>query len=103
MVEAARGLSSSYSWDILVGDTQCNSTVGPLTAVDMVYKHKPQLFLGKMTILAEQKPQTFINAAKQINKIQYLNSPPKKEYLLKINIHYILGPVCPYVLSPVSR
>ena len=56
-----------------------------------------------MTILAEQKPQTFINAAKQINKIQYLNSPPKKEYLLKINIHYILGPVCPYVLSPVSR
>ena len=41
-----------------MADTECNSTVGPLAAVDMVYRHKPNLFLG---------------------------------------------PVCPYVLSPVSR
>ena len=48
VLEAAQRLSS-YSWDILVGDTLCNSTVGPLAAVDMVYKHRPHLFLGKMT------------------------------------------------------
>ena len=27
-----------WSWDILVGDTDCNSTTGPLKAVDMFYK-----------------------------------------------------------------
>jgi len=58
---AVESISSSYhslDWDILIGDTQCNSTIGPLTAVEMVYRYKPNLFLG---------------------------------------------PVCPYVLSPVSR
>ena len=29
-----------WSWDILVGDTDCNSTTGPLQAVDMFYKHR---------------------------------------------------------------
>ena len=57
LLSAARA-SSYFSWDILVADTQCNSTIGPLNAVDMVYRQKPNLFLG---------------------------------------------PVCPYVLSPVSR
>ena len=52
VLEAAQRLSS-YSWDILVGDTLCNSTVGPLAAVDMVYKHRPHLFLGKMTVLSK--------------------------------------------------
>ena len=28
------------SWDILVGDTDCNSTTGPLQAVDMFYKNR---------------------------------------------------------------
>ena len=27
-----------WTWDILVGDTDCNSTTGPLQAVDMFYK-----------------------------------------------------------------
>ena len=57
VLTAARELGM-FSWQILVADTQCNSTTGPLTAVEMVYKQKPNLFLG---------------------------------------------PVCPYVLSPVSR
>ena len=29
-----------WSWDILVGDTACNSTTGPLQAVDMFYKKR---------------------------------------------------------------
>ena len=29
-----------WSWDILVGDTDCNSTTGPLQAVDMFYKQR---------------------------------------------------------------
>ena len=29
-----------WTWDILVGDTDCNSTTGPLQAVDMFYKHR---------------------------------------------------------------
>ena len=29
-----------WSWDILVGDTDCNSTTGPLQAVDMFYKNR---------------------------------------------------------------
>ena len=29
-----------WSWDILVGDTDCNSTIGPLQAVDMFYKKR---------------------------------------------------------------
>ena len=57
VLTAARALPE-FSWELLVADTECNSTVGPLAAVDLVYQHKPNLFLG---------------------------------------------PVCPYVLSPVSR
>ena len=47
-----------FHWQLLVGDTDCNSTTGPLQAVDMFYRRRPDLFLG---------------------------------------------PVCPYVLGPVSR
>ena len=47
-VVAAAVALPRYSWDILVGDTQCNSTIGPLTAVDMVYKYKPHMFLGSL-------------------------------------------------------
>ena len=57
VLKAVRSLPE-FSWDLLVADTECNSTLGPLAAVDMVYRQKPNLFLG---------------------------------------------PVCPYVLSPVSR
>ena len=63
VLKAVRSLPE-FSWDLLVADTECNSTVGPLAAVDMVYRQKPNNFL---------KPNLF------------------------------LGPVCPYVLSPVSR
>ena len=31
---------SDWTWDILLGDTDCNSTTGPLQAVDMFYKHR---------------------------------------------------------------
>ena len=47
-VVAAAVALPRYSWDILVGDTQCNSTIGPLAAVDMVYKYKPHMFLGSL-------------------------------------------------------
>ena len=33
-------LLPGWSWDILVGDTECNSTTGPLQAVDMYYKNR---------------------------------------------------------------
>ena len=33
-------LLPGWSWDILVGDTDCNSTTGPLQAVDMYYKNR---------------------------------------------------------------
>ena len=72
-VQTAASSYQSLDWDILVGDTQCNSTIGPLTAVDMVYRYKPNLFLGRPNV-----------------KIMTLT-------------YYPLGPVCPYVLSPVSR
>ena len=29
-----------WSWDIIVGDTDCNSSTGPLKAVDMFYKNR---------------------------------------------------------------
>ena len=29
-----------WTWDILVGDTDCNSTTGPLQAVEMFYRHR---------------------------------------------------------------
>ena len=43
VVVAARELQNllpNWSWHILVGDTACNSTTGPLQAVDMVYRHR---------------------------------------------------------------
>ena len=43
VVLAAKDLHKSlpgWSWDILVGDTDCNSTTGPLQAVDMFYKKR---------------------------------------------------------------
>ena len=43
VVLAAKELQQSFpgwSWDILVGDTDCNSTTGPLQAVDMFYKQR---------------------------------------------------------------
>ena len=48
-----------WTWDILVGDTDCNSTTGPLQAVDMFYKHRyctacPSPYL--MTILLQARP-----------------------------------------------
>ena len=49
-VQTAAASYQSLDWDILVGDTQCNSTIGPLTAVDMVYKYKPNLFLGRPNV-----------------------------------------------------
>ena len=73
-VVAAAVALPRYSWDILVGDTQCNSTIGPLTAVDMVYKYKPHMFLGSL-----------------------------RRQLTDNNEYKMLGPVCPDVLSPVSR
>ena len=35
-----------WSWDILVGDTDCNSTTGPLQAVDMFYKNRSSLHIS---------------------------------------------------------
>ena len=49
-VQTAASSYQSLDWDILVGDTQCNSTIGPLTAVDMVYRYKPNLFLGRPNV-----------------------------------------------------
>ena len=48
-----------WTWDILVGDTDCNSTTGPLQAVDMFYKHRyctacPSPYLS--TILLQARP-----------------------------------------------
>ena len=48
-----------WTWDILVGDTDCNSTTGPLQAVDMFYKHRyctacPSQYLS--TILLQARP-----------------------------------------------
>ena len=45
VVLAAEELSN-WSWVILVGDTECSSTQGPLHAVEMFYKRKPDVFLG---------------------------------------------------------
>ena len=51
-----------WTWDILVGDTDCNSTTGPLQAVDMFYKHRyctacssPYLSTTPLTLLSVRK------------------------------------------------
>ena len=45
VVLAAEELTD-WSWVILVGDTECSSTQGPLHAVEMFYRRKPDVFLG---------------------------------------------------------
>ena len=45
VVLAAEELSH-WSWTILVGDTDCSATQGPLHAVEMFYRRKPDVFLG---------------------------------------------------------
>lgn len=45
VVLAARE-QTEYNWEILVGDTGCSSTQGPLYAVEMFYRRKPDVFLG---------------------------------------------------------
>ena len=48
-----------WTWDILVGDTDCNSTTGPLQAVDMFYKHRyctAFFSLYPSTILLQARP-----------------------------------------------
>ena len=40
-----------WSWDIMVGDTECNSSTGPLKAVDMFYKNRCfDVFIYKVVI-----------------------------------------------------
>ena len=45
-----QGILPDWSWNILVGDTDCNSTTGPLLAVDMFYKNR-SLFLFIILLL----------------------------------------------------
>ena len=46
-----------WSWDIMVGDTDCNSSTGPLQAVDMFYKNRCScldVFIYKVFISSSQ-------------------------------------------------
>ena len=44
-----------WSWDIMVGDTDCNSSTGPLQAVDMFYKNRCfHVFIYKVFIPSPQ-------------------------------------------------
>ena len=77
-----------------VGDTECNSTIGPLHAVDMVYKNRFPFCVNKIWY---RFPGLFLFSyfryVKYFNYDSFLVSRPD----------VFFGPLCSYVLAPVSR
>ena len=72
IILAAQELSH-WSWEILVGDTECSSTQGPLHAVAMYYRRKPDLFLGPVCpyVLAPVVRSIFLNFLLYLAKINF--------------------------------
>ena len=88
IILAAQELSH-WSWEILVGDTECSSTQGPLHAVAMYYRRKPDLFLGPVCpyVLAPVVRSTILNFLIYLQRLtlmhfHHLHDLSIREYML---------------------